>query len=167
MQVEKAELRDGGETFERYRVLRQDASAVLLVDTQRDKVILTRQYRYPVAASSDEEILEIVAGKLDAGELPADAAIREAEEETGYRISEEQLRFLTSCFSSPGYTTEQFHIFVATVSDADRISRGGGLEEEHEKIALIEMDVAEFRESVRNGKIRDAKTIIAGLLSEI
>ena len=164
MTVEKAVLREGTETFERYRLLRQDASAVLLYDPERRKVILTRQFRYPVAAAASEEILEIVAGKVDSGELPSAAAIREVEEETGYRITDSQLTFHTSCFSSPGYSTEQFHLFSAIVSESDKTAKGGGLEEEHEKIELVELDFDVFQQQIKDGTIRDGKTIIAGLL---
>lgn len=164
--IEKAELKKGDTTFERYRLLRQDASAVLLVNPDARKVILTRQFHYPVLASTEKDILEIVAGKLDEGESPKDAALREMEEETGYRVEKKRLTFLTSCFSSPGYSTEQFHIFLAFVTEVDKISEGGGMEEENERIGLVEIELEEFQRSIRNGTICDAKTIIAGLLME-
>jgi nudix-type nucleoside diphosphatase (YffH/AdpP family) len=162
--VEKATLSENGETFERLRVVRQNASAVLLYDAETDKVVLTQQYRYPVAAQSPDPLLEIVAGKIDAGEEPSDAAIREVEEETGYKVQPDKLRLLTSCFVSPGYSTEQFYVFVAEVTARDRVSDGGGLEEEHEKIELVELGRETFLADVKNGAIRDAKTIIAALL---
>jgi nudix-type nucleoside diphosphatase (YffH/AdpP family) len=164
MVVEKATIKDGSETFERLRLLRQDASAVLLYDPEKDKVILTKQFRYPVAKSSPEDILEIVAGKVDSGELPQATAIREVEEETGYDVSSGNLRFLTSCFSSPGYSTERFFLFVASVTAKDRTSQGGGLATEHEKIGLIELDRELFLQQIKNGTIQDAKTCLAGML---
>jgi len=167
MQVEKATFKDGEKTYERFRLLRQDAAAVLLFNPETDEVILTQQFRYPVSESRGDDILEVVAGKIDEGESPAEAAIREVEEETGYRVTPEKLRFLTSCFSSPGYSTEQFHLFIAEVTKSDKTSKGGGLEEEHEKITLVEMSREAFFKAIHDGSIRDAKTILAGLMMDI
>ena len=150
-------------TYTRLRINRQDASAVLLFNTDSSKVILTRQFRYPVAAHSNENLLEILAGKVDPGEAPLDTAIREAEEETGYKISPPNIRFLLSCFVSPGYSTERYHLYYATVTNADRQSQGGGLASENESIQLVELEVEEFRKQINNGQIQDAKTILAGL----
>lgn len=162
--VEKATLSENEQTFERFRVVRQDAAVVLLYNPETDNVILTRQFRYPVAGRTPDDILEIVAGKIDTGELPSAAAIREIEEETGYRVAPASLRFLASCFASPGYSTEQFFVFAAEVTAKDRASDGGGLAEDHERIELVEMDRETFLENVKKGSIRDAKTMIAALL---
>ncbi|MES2628512.1 MAG: NUDIX hydrolase, partial [Bacteroidota bacterium] len=109
--IEKANLEDEkGNTFSRLRINRQDASAVLIYRTDTQTVILTRQFRYPTSTKVTEDIIEIVAGKIDEGEEPVDAAIREVEEEVGYRIRKDNIKLLVSCFSSPGYTSERFYI---------------------------------------------------------
>lgn len=162
--VEKAEIRDGEATFDRYRILRQDAAVILLYNPETDSVILTRQFRYPVSEHRQEDILECVAGKIDDGEPPAQAAIREIEEETGYHVAPEKLHFLTTCFASPGYSTERFHLFFAAVTAADRRSEGGGLEEENERIELVELNRETFLEQIGNGEIEDGKTCLAGFL---
>ncbi|MDB5273952.1 MAG: hydrolase [Chitinophagaceae bacterium] len=149
--------------YTRIRINRQDASAVLLFNTDSNKVILTQQFRYPVTAHSDENLLEILAGKVDPGEVPLDTAIREAEEETGYRIHLSNIRFLLSCFVSPGYSTERYHLYYATVTNADQQSQGGGLASENESIQLVELEVEDFRKRINDGRIQDAKTILAGL----
>lgn len=161
--IEKAELSDGENTFSRLRINRQDAAAVLVVNTETDKVILTKQFRYAISAKAEEPIYEIVAGKIDPGENPLNAAIRETEEETGYRVQPANIKLLVSCFSSPGYTSEMFHIYYATVTNADKISKGGGMENENEKIEVIEMKRKDFQELIRSGRIADAKTYVAGL----
>jgi nudix-type nucleoside diphosphatase (YffH/AdpP family) len=162
--IEEAKIRDDHqEEYTRHRVKRQDASAVLLFNAVTHKIILTQQFRYPVADQVKEDLLEILAGKVDEGEDPLDAAIREAEEETGYAIQKGNIRFLLTCFASPGYSSERFHLYYATVSSTDRQSKGGGLASEHESIQLIEVELEEFKKMIKDGRIQDAKTILAGL----
>lgn len=163
--VEKATVRDDeNNVFPRYRVNRPDVAAVLLFNTDTQKIILTRQFRYAVAAKMPESILEIVAGRLDAGETPEAAALRETEEEAGYHIRPEQLSLLVSCFASPGYSSERLNIYYAAVTDADKLKDGGGgLKNEHEYIELVELTTAEFRHLLQEGGIQDAKTYVAGL----
>ena len=161
--IEEGWLARDGEKFSRLRVNRQSACAVLILNTDSNKVVLTQQFRYAIATKTAENILEIVAGKIDGDENPADAAKREIEEETGYRINPANLKLLLSCFASPGYSSELFYIYYATVTNADKISSGGGLKEENEEIKVIEMDVDKFTGLVRDGMIKDAKTYVAGL----
>lgn len=159
--IEKAELHDGSEAYSRLRVKRPEAAAVLVFNTETQKVILTKQFRYAIHDKVKEPIIEIVAGKLDPGENPIEAAIRETEEEIGYRVPAERMKHLVSCFASPGYTSEKFHLYLASVTNPDKINNGGGLEEEKENIEVIEMDLSEFKTLIANRTIEDAKTYIA------
>lgn len=161
--IEEATVSQAGYSFKKQRVRREDASAVLLLNTDTNKIILTKQFRYPIHDRVDEPILEILAGRHDAGENPLDAAIRETREETGYHIQRANIQFLVSCFSTPGYSSERFYIYYATVTDHDKISKGGGVKQEHEAIECVEMDASEFVTLIRESKIQDAKTYIAGL----
>lgn len=161
--VEEATVSLDGHSFQKQRIRREDASAVLLLNTDTNKVILTRQFRYPIHDKAEAPILEIIAGKLDKAEDPRQAAIRETKEETGYRIRQDNIQFLMSCFSTPGYSSECFHLYYATVTDADKIGEGGGLKEEHESIECVEIDAAEFIRLVKEAKLMDAKTYVAGL----
>jgi nudix-type nucleoside diphosphatase (YffH/AdpP family) len=164
--IEKGEISDGENTFEKCRVNRPDASAVLVFNTENQEIILTRQFRYAIASKSKDPIYEIVAGKIDHDETPLDAAIRETEEEIGYKISPGNIKLLVSCFVSPGYTSERFYIYYATVINADKVSKGGGLENENEAIEVIEMDRTDFYALIKNGMIEDSKTYLAALLSD-
>ncbi|MDB5258588.1 MAG: ADP-ribose pyrophosphatase [Chitinophagaceae bacterium] len=162
--VEEAQIRDHqNQEYTRLRLKRQDASAVLLFNTATHKIILTQQFRYPIADQVKENLLEIMAGKVDEGETPLDAAIREAEEETGYCLKKGNIRFLLTCFASPGYSSERFHLYYATVSPEDLQSQGGGLASEQESIQLVELELEDFKAMIRDGRIQDAKTILAGL----
>jgi nudix-type nucleoside diphosphatase (YffH/AdpP family) len=164
--IESVQPPAGKTRFKRLRVNRPDASAVFIHNTESDKVVLTRQFRYAISAKVKTPILEIMAGKMDPGESPEQTAIREAMEECGYRIEEKNLFRLTSVFASPGYTSEKFHLFYATVTNADRLSGGGGLAVEHESIEVVEIPLPDFRILVKQGKIEDAKTLLSAMCAE-
>lgn len=161
--LEKGQLLDeAGNTFSRVRVKRQDAACVLVLNTDSNKIILTKQFRYGASPKTIEQLLEVVAGKVDEGEEPFATAIRETAEEIGYRVKKENLTYLVTCFSSPAYTSERYHIYVAVVTDADKKSKGGGLKNENESIEMVEMETAIFKEKILTGQFADAKTYIAG-----
>lgn len=161
--LKKGQIRIGKTAFTREYIDRENAAAILILNTDSDKVVLTQQFRYPVARKVKNELLEIVAGKLDNNEHPLKAAIREAEEETGYKIRKKNIQLLVSCFSTPGYSSEEFFIYYATVTNKDRISKGGGNKDENEYINVIEIKRKKFEDYIKKGKLRDAKTYIAGL----
>ncbi len=161
--LEKGKLQgEAGTTFSRVRVARQDASCVLVLNTDSNKIILTKQFRYGAAPKTNEYLVEVVAGKVDEGEEPFATALRETEEEIGYRVKKDKLTCLVTCFSSPAYTSERYHIYFALVTDADKKSKGGGLANENESIELVEMEPAVFKEKILTGQFADAKTYVAG-----
>lgn len=161
--LEKGKVQDdAGNTFPRLRIKRQDAACVLVLNTDSNRVILTRQFRYGAAPKTEENLVEVVAGKVDEGEDPLTTAIRETQEEIGYRVKENNITFMVTCFSSPAYSSERYHIYFATVTDSDRMSKGGGLETEYESIELVELRLEDFKEKILTGQFSDAKTYIAG-----
>lgn len=149
------------ETYSRYKLTRPDAVAVLIVNRDTEKVTLVKQFRYPIADKEPNGVLEIVAGKMDEGETPEQTAIREVMEEVGYEINLECLSLPTIAYASPGYSSEKIYTYIATVNNEMKVASGGGLESEHESIEIIEIDVQEFMEMVRDGEIVDSKTLIA------
>lgn len=161
--LEKGQVQDDkGNTFSRLRIKRQDASCVLVLNTDSNRIILTRQFRFGAAPKTEENLLEVVAGKVDEGEEHFTTAIRETEEEIGYRVRKENMKYLVTCFSSPAYSSERYHIYFALVNDSDKKTKGGGLETENESIELIEMEPTAFKEKILNGQFTDAKTYVAG-----
>ena len=137
---------------------RGNGAAILLYDPDRRTVILTRQFRYPAFVNGHRDLLiEAPAGKLD-GAAPAEAALKELEEETGYRARAPREVF--DAFMSPGSVTERLHLFVAAYSAEDRVAPGGGLRREGEDIDVLELPFGEAMAMVRDGRIRDAKTIM-------
>jgi GDP-mannose pyrophosphatase NudK len=152
-----------GKEHKRLKVKREDASAVLIFNTENNTIVLTQQFRYPIHDKVKGPIVEILAGKVDDGENPLETAIREGEEETGYRIRPGNIKLILSCFSTPGYSSEKFHIYYATVSNEDKTSKGGGLEAENEHITVLEMPLDEFVQNIEHSRFEDSKTCIAGL----
>jgi ADP-ribose pyrophosphatase len=106
-----------------------------------------------------ETLLELPAGTLEEGEEPVVTARRELTEETGY--SAEHLRHLHSFWMSPGILRERMHLFVATELRAGEMRPDAG-----EQIAPIVVSWQEAIALVRDGKIQDAKTLVALLYYE-
>ncbi|ATN33857.1 ADP-ribose pyrophosphatase [Rhizobium sp. ACO-34A] len=152
--------RDGHATQLEWEVFdRGEAVAVLLHDPRRDTVILVRQFRIPIYLQGDPPfLLEVPAGSMERGEDPVETVTREAEEETGFRIK--QVRRLFSVYMSPGAVTEKLHFFYAEISQTDKVSEGGGLEEEHEDIELVDIPFESALAMIESGEIFDAKTIM-------
>ncbi len=140
---------------------RGDSAAVLLYDRQRDVVILVEQFRYPVYAREDAEgrLLEIVAGTVDGGRTPEVVARAELVEEAGVVL--EQLEYVTTFYPSPGASTERIHLYLGYLASATQIGPGGGTAETGEDIRVHEVPFNTALQWVRDGLIRDAKTIIA------
>ncbi len=159
--VEEAEVIQRSARVSRMRLNRAEASGVLVYNTSSGRFILTKQFRYAISSKHAGNILEIVAGKVDPGETPEQAALRECEEEIGYRVQPGKLTHIASSFASPGYSSELLHLYYAEVSDSDKVSAGGGLEEEHEEIEIVEVSKADFITGAAD--MNDAKTLITAL----
>ncbi len=111
-------------------------------------VVLLRQFRY----AANGELWEVPAGKLDPGESPESCALRELEEEAGLRARE--LRRLTTVYTTPGFTDEVIHLFVAL-----GLESGETRHDTSEFIELHEVGLEQALEMVASGQINDAKTI--------
>ncbi|MCK8787220.1 NUDIX domain-containing protein [Roseomonas sp. NAR14] len=150
--------RDGTrETLRREVCVSRRSVAVLLADPARGTVLLVRQPRVPALVNGDDPLLlEACAGNIDDGESPEAAARREVEEETGHAIA--RLRPLFELYPSPGISSERLCLFQAEIGP--RIGQGGGMTEEGEDIALVEMPFDEAWAMMERGGIVDAKTVI-------
>jgi ADP-ribose pyrophosphatase len=116
------------------------------------QVLLIRQYRY----AAEDYLLEIPAGRLNPGEEPRDCAVRELKEETG--CSAQEVDYLTTMFTTPGFTDEKIHLFMAT-----GLVTGKPKHESDEFLDLEPMLLSLALELVESGEIKDAKTAL-GLL---
>ncbi|NEW79087.1 MAG: NUDIX domain-containing protein [Gelidibacter sp.] len=138
---------------------RGDGAAILLYNPAKKTVILTKQFRMPsyLNGNSSGMMIEVCAGMLDK-DHPEVCIIKEVEEETGFKIANPKKIF--ELYSTPGAVTEKIHYFVAECSDAMKISDGGGLEEEHEEIEVLEIDFETALRMVEKGEINDTKTVV-------
>lgn len=145
-----------GSTGELEMIRHPGASAVVpfLSDPRGDdpQVLLIRQYRY----AADGYLYEIPAGRLDDGEDPRDCATRELKEETG--CTAEQLDYLLTIYTTPGFTDEKIHLFMAT-----GLTSGETKHEADEFLDLQPMLLSRALGMVQGGEIRDSKTAL-GLL---
>lgn len=121
---------------------------VPVLDTVR--LILIKQYRY----GSKNLLWELPAGTINPGETPLQCAKREIEEEIGYKAK--RLEKMISCYSSPHFSTEIVHCFVAT----DLIKTKINLDDD-EIIEAKVFPVKKVKDMINGGKIQDAKTLVA------
>lgn len=151
--------RDGTcQRLEREVYDRGNGAVILLYNRQKNSVILIRQFRLPVYVNGhDGFLIEADAGLLEEQD-PVSRIKAEAEEETGFRITDVEKVF--EAFMSPGSVTEKLYFFIAEYQDNNRQSDGGGLPEEGEDVEVLEMPFPEALTAIRNGEIIDGKTIM-------
>ncbi len=138
---------------------RGHAVVVLPYDPVRDEVILIEQFR--IGASEDETgpwLIEAIAGYKEAGESAEDVVHREAYEEAGCKLSE--LELMHQCYSSPGGSSEQLHIFFARTDSSD-INGIHGLDDEGEDIKVHVISSQQAFSWLDSGRIDSAMPIIA------
>jgi ADP-ribose pyrophosphatase len=118
------------------------------------EIVLIRQYRY----AADGFMYEVPAGRLNRDEAPEDCARRELREETGYTA--QHVEPLTTIYTTPGFTDERIHLFIAT-----GLSEGPSSVEADEILEVEVMRLSLGVEMIRAGRIVDAKTVVALLLT--
>ncbi|MDO7787430.1 NUDIX domain-containing protein [Desulforamulus aquiferis] len=151
LRVDKVLLPNGKESGR--EVVEFSGAVAVVALTEENNVLLVKQYRYPVS----EVLLEIPAGKMDHNEDPDTCARRELQEETGYTAK--SLVKLCEFYTTPGFTTELMHVFLA-----QGLTAGVASPDEDE---FVKVEVVPFLEALKmifDGKIRDGKSI-AGLLA--
>jgi ADP-ribose pyrophosphatase len=114
------------------------------------QLLLLRQYRYAAGGY----IYEVPAGRLDGDESPSSCAVRELKEETG--CTAERMAPLFTMFTTPGFTDEKIHVFMAT-----GLTHGESAREADEFADVVIMPLAEALELIRTGEIMDAKTALS------
>jgi nudix-type nucleoside diphosphatase (YffH/AdpP family) len=144
----KAELYDVG-----------NGVSALLYNVAKGTVLLIRQFRLATVRNGNPAglLTEACAGKVD--NLSAEETIiKEIREETGYAITE--VEHIMSLFPSPGSFTERLELYIAAYEPKQKVGEGGGVEIEGEDIEVLEIPFHQTLQMIKDGVIRDAKTII-------
>lgn len=152
---------DGGmsDVVTRAVFLSGDAATVMPYDPVRDRVLLVEQFRAGAYARGDRQpwLLEPIAGRIDAGEMPETTARREATEEAGLTL--DRLIEVGRYYSSPGCTAEYIYAYVALTDLPDGVARVSGVADEAEDIRGRLLSFAELMELVRGGESGNAPLI--------
>jgi len=117
--------------------------------TKDNKVLMVRQYRYPMG----EELLEIPAGKLDGGEDPLACAIRELSEETGCTAG--RYVDLGASYPSPGFCKETLYIYLAL-----DLEQGEMHLDENELLSVEPVEIDKLVDKIMANELPDGKSII-------
>lgn len=146
--VQRLEYDVPGQGMVRRELVVHPGAVTILPLLDPETVVMIRNYRFSVGA----ELLELPAGTLEPPEPPAECAARELEEETGYLAA--HIERLCEFCTSPGFTDERMHVFVATglTPTKQRL-------EATEQIRVEVMPLRDALAATADGRIIDAKTI--------
>lgn len=128
---------------------------VVILPMISDKIVMVKQYRYPIKSDS----LELPAGHVWSGEDPQECAIRELKEETGFTAS--KIEKILEYNPSTEYSDQVYHVYVA-----ENLKKGNHSREKYE---LIEVEIIKSNsviEKIKSGEITDGRTITAVLLAK-
>ncbi len=146
LNVDRVELSNGKRSFREYVIHRGAVAAIPIID---DKIVFVKQYRYAV----NEYLIEIPAGTMEIGENPEETLRRELIEEIGYNPG--KLTHLITYYSTPGFTNEVLHLYIA-----ENLSKEKGGKDPNEEIEVVYKDFQEAFNMLRKGEIKDGKSII-------
>jgi len=147
IKVDQIEYNTGNKAVR--EVAEHPGGAVVVPVTKEGKIVMVTQHRFPV----DKILLELPAGKLGKGEDPFVCAVRELEEETGYKS--DNVKELGSIYTTPGYSTEKLWIYLAKDLKPGNHNR----EEGEFGMEVFEFSQKEVEEKILSGDIVDGKTI--------
>lgn len=146
-------IREGDLQYDREIIVHQGSAVVVPVFGDRT-VGLVRQYRHPAG----KYLLEIPAGRLETGEDPKTAALRELQEEIGFAAG--KIEPLCEFYVSPGFLDEKMFLFLAT-----ELTQTAQNLDEDENIEIEQLTFPHAFDLIRNGGIEDAKTIVGLMLA--
>jgi ADP-ribose pyrophosphatase len=147
--------KESGEVTTREIIEHNPCIAVIPLDGD-DNVVFVRQFRRAAA----RELLEIPAGGIEPGETPEEATLREMQEETALKPG--RLVRLGGAYSTPGFSDEYLHLFLATGLEPGRL-----VAEDTDEIEVVRVPLADVPGLVAGGKIEDSKTLAALYLLQV
>lgn len=150
LRLDEVELPNG--KLAHREVVEHPGGVAIVAITSEEEVLLVKQFRKPC----EEVLWEIPAGKLERGEDPVKAALRELEEETGFKA--ETVEKVISFYTSPGFADEVLHIYLA-----DQLTPTAQALDEDEFLSVGRKSWMEIQKMIATNEMKDAKSI-AGLL---
>lgn len=150
---DKVHVKDNQTSYR--EIVEHNGGVALAAVTPEGKMVMVRQYR----KAAEKAVMEVPAGKIEKDEDHRLTAERELKEETGYSAG--KIEYITSFYSSIGYSTEVIYLYYAT-----ELTPGETDFDDNEAIEILEYDLTELKDMVFSGEIEDAKTIAAILLVE-
>ncbi len=146
--LEDVELPNG--KMSKREIVKHPGAVAIIPVTVEGKLVLIRQFRKAL----ERNIVEIPAGKLEVGEKPEVCAMRELEEETGYKTN--HMEKVISFYTSPGFADEFVHIYFT-----NQLEQGVVNPDEDEFVEKLEVTVEEAEKMILTNEIFDAKTAYA------
>lgn len=150
LRVDTVELEN--QKYAKREIVEHKNAACILAINEDAKILLVRQYRKAI----EEFIYELPAGILNIAEEPIEGALRELEEETGYKAG--NIKLIYEFYSSPGFSNEKVYLY-----EAKNLVYTSVKFDEDECIETIEVSKDEAKKMLETGRITDSKTLI-GLL---
>jgi ADP-ribose pyrophosphatase len=148
LRVEAVRLPNGS-TSTREVIVHPGAVAIIAVN-QENKLVMVKQFRKAV----EQVLLEIPAGKLEPDEDPVNCAVRELEEETGYRCN--GIKHIMDFYSTPGFSNEILHLYYAWDLIKNTVNT-----DDDEFLEVVELSIDEIKKLMNTNSIKDSKTLVA------
>lgn len=147
----KYQLERDGKSFERFRIeMKSDAVAILLLNKECDRILLPTEFRSGTMKYSHS----IIAGKINTGETPEQAALREIKEETGYGlVRKDTLVYQLKYANSEGYSSEVTYVYVAVIDDTENVGKTHF--DKDEDVSYSWCSVSEFCKHINDAMEKD------------
>ena len=152
LRVDRVRLPNG--RFTTREVAEHSNSVCVVPVDELGNVLMVRQFRKPLG----EQLLEVPAGGIEAGESPEETVIRELQEEVGFIAKD--IQRLSGFWLAPGWCTEDMHAFLARDLEPSRLPA-----DDDESITVVPVPLNQMATMIESGEIQDAKSIASLLLA--
>ncbi|MBF7064974.1 NUDIX domain-containing protein [Aliarcobacter butzleri] len=116
-----------------------DSVSILLYHTQKNAILLVKQFRVPVYLNDKSQTFtyELCAGLVDKEKSLEEIAIEEIDEECGYEVNKKDIQKVTSFFTNVGISGAKQHLYFAKIDESMKIHDGGGVNDEQIELYFL------------------------------